>query len=107
MGRAEAPTPLAGNSQALIRYPNHAQFPASFQTLRILISSRNHPLYGRVAHFLFQAYIEWSLGRPKPGSWPVLTRLNAMGALLRNTSVLLIPAEYLETDDYDFLSNKY
>ncbi|KAL0932931.1 uncharacterized protein CTRU02_211894 [Colletotrichum truncatum] len=105
IGPAEPPKSLLKNDRSLIRRLDHPQLPANLHNLPILVKLRKHPLYGRIAYFLFQAYVDWSLGHPQPCTLPGLTRLNAMDALLRNAFVLQIPVEYLESDDYDSLFN--
>jgi hypothetical protein len=53
-----------------------------------------------VMEFLQRACLDWHLNNPRSGDLPVLARLNALDALVRNALVLHIPLEFLETDDH-------
>lgn len=61
----------------------------------------------RVLDFLRNAYVHWSLGRPIPRDLPAVTRLNALDALLRNATILRIPVQFLEADDFDSPFNSF
>jgi len=59
------------------------------------------PIFENALNFLQHAYLNWTLGRPNLSDIPSVTRLNALDGLMRNASILQIPAEFLATDDLD------
>lgn len=55
----------------------------------------------QLMEFLQAACLAWSLKLLRADDLPLLSRCKALNALMRNASILEIPVEYLETDDFN------
>lgn len=53
-----------------------------------------------IAEFIFSASLHWNLGNPTLGDLPMLTRVNAVDALFKNTQSLHIPLSILAGSNY-------
>ncbi|KAJ8116868.1 hypothetical protein OPT61_g1810 [Boeremia exigua] len=76
--------------------------------LKILVQRKLCPvLREKVLDFLDRVSTNWMFQSPNQADLPTLTRLNALDALMQNASLLQIPFEFLETDDYNSQFNIY
>ncbi|KAK6526196.1 hypothetical protein TWF281_011231 [Arthrobotrys megalospora] len=78
-----------------------------FGKLALFLIVRWPGLQRSVFEFLKTAMAHWMLNHPNPRDLPSLSRLNAFDALARNSLLLCIPYEFLETDEFSSPFNYY